>query len=284
MFGGKYPEFFNNPATNWVPGLFLGLIRSFQIYHHNMGEEFGDFLPIFSAFSRKSVEKKDDEIKPYDFYNSVFFRFVWPESHVEIYGEYGRYDYFWDKRDLTVQLDHSVAYNFGFRKLITLNWLENENIEVGIELTQLAKNANTTLRSQNSYGQGWYRSPAVQAGYTHNGQMLGAGIGPGGNMQTLNITWHRSLKSLGLQLERYVHNNDFFFEYVKDVRMHWVDPSASLLGSWDYKNLLFNFKFKTVFSRNYQWEFDYNVDDYWDPSGANDVFNFHGQIEVMYRF
>ena len=85
-------------------------------------------------------------------------------------------------------------------------------------------------------------------------------------------------------MERYVHNNDFHFANIKDIRMHWVDPSATLLGSWDYKNLLFNFKVKAVASKNYQWEFDYNVNDYWDDSGANDVFNFHGQISVMYRF
>lgn len=268
----------------WVSGLFIGLIRSYQIYHHKMGEEFGDYLPVFSALSRKKVEKKHGEVKPYDFYNSVFIRYVWPESHVEIYGEYGRSDYYWDKNDLTLQLDHSAAYNVGFRKLILLNQSKNKYIQVNMELTQLAKNANTILRDGQSYGQGWYRSSVVQASYTHRGQILGAGIGPGSNLQTLNITWHSTLKSLGLQLERYVHNNDFHFVKVKDVRMHWVDPSVSLLGSWDYKNLLFNFKFKTVFSKNYQWEFDYNVDDYWDARGANDVFNFHGQIGVMYRF
>lgn len=272
-----------NYTPKWVPGLHLGLIRSFQMYHNEMGDAFGDYLPVFSAFSEKNSLPKEGEANNYqnrDQYNSVFMRFVWPKSHVEIYGEYGRSSNYWDRRDLNVQLEHSNAFNFGFRKLMVLKNKHHDNIGVGMEFTQLAKNANSTLRGTRS----WYASTIVRHGYTHKGQLLGAGIGPGSNTGTLNISWHRSLKSLGLQLERYVHNNDFHLENIKDIRMHWVDLSASLNGAWDYKNLLFNFRLKFVKSQNYQWEFDYNLNDYWDYSGANDVINFQGQLGVMYRF
>ncbi len=272
----------------WVPGLFLGLIRSYQIYHKDMGTEFIDYLPVFTTYSRKKIEddiiEKEETLKPYDFYNSIFFRFVWEEANVELYGEYGRSDYFWDGRDLNLQLDHSAAYNMGFRKLMQLNKRENEYIEVGMELTQLAKGANSTFRSNGQYWQGWYKSNPVWQGYTHKGQMLGAGIGSGSNMQTINISWHKNLNSLGIQLDRLVHNNDFHQENIIDPRMHWVDLGAALKGSWEYKNLLFTFKFKGVAVKNYQWVFDWSPEDYWDVSGANDVFNFHGQIGVMYRF
>ncbi len=273
-----------NFQPRWIPGLSFGLIRSFQIYHKDKGEEFIDYLPVFSSFSRKKLEEKDEPVKPYDFYNSIFFRFVWPESNVEFYGEFGRSDYFWDSRDLNLQLDHSAAYNMGFRKLLKLNKRENEYIEVGMELTQLAKSANSTLRTDGQWWQGWYKSNPVWQGYTHKGQLLGAGIGSGGNMQTLNISWHKNLNSLGVQLDRYVHNNDFHQENIIDPRMHWVDLSAALNGSWEYKNLLFTYTFKGVAVKNYQWVFDWSPEDYWDPSGANDIFNFHGQIGVMYRF
>lgn len=267
----------------WVAGLHIGLIRSFQMYHNEMGDAIGDYLPIFNSFSEKSSIAEEGDANNYkrrDQYNSVFIRFVWPESHVEIYGEFGRSSNYWDNRDLIVQAEFSTAYNLGFRKLIALNNRFDDYIQVGMELTQLAKNANTILRGARS----WYASPIVRHGYTHKGQLLGAGIGPGSNLQTLNISWNRDLKSVGLQFERLVHNNDFHFENVKDIRMHWVDISATLHGNWNYKNLIFNFKLKAVTSLNYQWVFDYNWDDYWDATGADDVFNFHGQLGITYIF
>jgi hypothetical protein len=263
----------------WVPGLFIGLIRSFQIYHKDMDDGLIDYFPVFSAFSRKNAEDEEGEIKKYDSYNSIFLRFVWPESHVEIYGEYGRSDYYWDKRDFILEPEHSNAYNLGFRKLIPIGKHKDEYIQVHMELTQLAKNETTILRK----GHSWYASGVVRHGYTHKGQYLGAGIGSASNLQTLNISWIRSLKMIGFQFERYAHNEDFFFERIWDLRAHWVDISAAFTGNWDYKNLLFSLKLKAVVSKNYQWEFDPDPTTAWGAPSP-DTFNFHGQLGIMYRF
>lgn len=264
----------------WVPGLFIGLIRSFQVYHPEMGDEVLDYFPIFTAFGLEAAEKDGLNEKKRDSYNSVFFRFVWPESHIEVYAEYGRSDYYWDNRDKKVQLEHSVAYNLGFRKLVTLNKNQNKYLQFHAEITQLAKNANTILRN----GRSWYASNVVPHGYTHRGQILGAGIGSGSNSQTLNISWIKSLKSIGLQFERLVHNEDFFHEYINEIRMHWVDFSTTLIVNWDYKKLLLLMKLKGTKSYNYQWVYDINPDEYWDNSAGRDILNFHGQLSVIYRF
>lgn len=264
----------------WVPGLFIGLIRNFQMYHKDRGDGLNDYLPIFSAFSSKSAGGVDElDNKKYDFYNSIFFRFVWPESHIEIYGEYGRSDYYYDKRDRILEPDYSSAYNIGFRKLIPLNKGNDEYIQVHTEITQLAKNATTTLRA----GHSWYTSSVVLHGYTHKGQYLGAGIGSGSNLQTINISWIKSFKMIGLQFERYVHNDDFFFANITDLRAHWVDLSAALKCNWDYKNLLFSVDLKAVVSKNYQWVIDTGPTGYWG-SQSPDIFNFHGKLGIMYRF
>lgn len=263
----------------WVPGLIIGLIRSFQTYHDIMGDSVDDYLPIFSAFGRKSAEDENGGLKSFDRYNSIFIRFVWPESHVEIYGEYGRSDYYWDKRDFLLQAEHSNAYNIGFRKLIPINNSKNQYIQVHAEITQLAKNATTVLRN----GRSWYANDLIRDGYTHQGQYLGAGIGSGSNLQTLNISWFKSLKMIGIQFERYVHNDDFLFALIKDLRAHWVDLSGSLLAQWDYKNLIFSLRLKSVVSKNYQWVFDPDPLDYWGAPSP-DTFNFHGQMGIIYRF
>lgn len=293
-------RYFNGMVLNynpkWIKGLHVGLIRAFQMYREDMDSTFNAYLPIFSPFNEKKLQterKEGEELKlsnheKRDQYYSFFMRYVWTASHVEIYGEYGFSDNHWDGRDFMIEVEHSRAYNLGFRKLIMLKNNSKDIFQVGLELTHLSKNPVSVKRgAQEIYTQGsktWYTSTSIRHGYTHNGQMLGAGIGPGSNLQSLNIGWNRELKSVALLLERYVHNNDFHNENIEDVRMHWVDMVATLNGSWDYKNLLFNFKLKFVEAKNYQWLFDYNINDYWDTSGADDVFNFHGQIGVMYRF
>lgn len=285
-----------NYSPKWVKGLHLGLIRSFQMYRIDMDNSFDAFLPIFSPFKEKELQKQTEDTEEgelsnhqkRDQYYSFFMRYVWPEAHVEIYGEYAYADNHWDGRDFIVEMEHSTAYNLGFRKLIELNTSNDQIIQVGLELTHLSKNPISVLRgAQGAYQQGtktWYTGVGVRQGYTHNGQMLGAGIGPGSNLQSLNIAWNKGLKSLGIQLERYAHNNDFHNETVKDVRMHWVDLATALNGNWDYKNLLFSLNLKFVDAKNYQWEYDYNPEEYWDNSRGHDVFNFHGKLSVMYRF
>lgn len=42
----------------------------------------------------------------------------------------------------------------------------------------------------------WYTHSQVLDGYTNRGQVLGAGIGPGSNLQSLDINWVKGLKRL----------------------------------------------------------------------------------------
>ena len=117
------------------------------------------------------------------------------------------------------------------------------------------------------------------------GQLLVAGIGPGSNMQTLNISWIKGLKLVGLQLERYVHNNDFHYAAVLDTRYHWVDFIGSLVGEWNYKNLIFTAKVDGIVSFSYQFLYDpipSNPPFFWDP--AKNVYSIQALLGVMYRF
>ncbi|WP_297095239.1 capsule assembly Wzi family protein [uncultured Draconibacterium sp.] len=280
----------------WIDGLHLGLIRSFQMYKKDMDNSFDAYLPVFSSFREKKLQEQAEDTEEGELsnhqkresYYSFFMRYVWPEAHVEIYAEYGFADNHWDRRDFIVEMEHSSAYNLGFRKLLELPSAKNEVIQVGMEITRLAKNPESVLRgAQDTYQQGsktWYTGVGIRQGYTHKGQLLGAGIGPGSNLLSLNVGWNRGLKEIGLQLERYAHNQDFHNETIKDVRMHWVDLAAALNGSWDYKNLLFSLNLKFVGAKNYQWIYDFNPNEYWDNSRGTDIFNFHGKLGIMYRF
>ena len=265
----------------WVPGLFLGLTRSYIVYSKDLGKGFSDFLPVLNPFGKKGNGEVAENAKQRDQRASAFMRWVWQKTRAEIYVEYGREDYFWNLQDLEVEASHSSAYILGLSKLIPLKAHKNEYIRFNLEVTQLEMNPTTINRN----GQSWYMNTVIRDGYTNKGQLLGAGIGPGSNLQTINISWIKSLKTIGIQFERYLHNNDFFHAYIKDPRMNWVDLSAGLLASWDYKNLIFNAKLEAIRTINYQWVYTPIPSDppfYWDH--GKDVYNYHAQIGVTYRF
>jgi len=262
----------------WVPGLFLGLTRSFIIYHNDMNG-IGDYFPVFTPLTKKSNYGESDSKVPGDQRASVFIRWLLQKEHIELYFEYGREDHSYDLRDLTLQLDHSSAYICGFSKLFPLNTSGDRYIQFNFELIQLE--TNMTNSRENLYF--WYTHQAgIPQGYTNKGQMLGAGIGPGSSMQTTTVKWGKGLKSLGFQIERYVHNNDLFYLAIKDIRSHWVDINVAAIGEYNYQNLLFSAKLELIRSMNYQYNYEADPFKFWTP--GHDVYNLQANIGISYRF
>lgn len=268
----------------WIPGLFLGAARSFLIYSKDMGSGLNYYLPVFSFLTKKSGGGANGEVNSMrqDQLISVFMRWLIIKEDMEIYFEYGREDHSWDVRDFILEPEHSSAYLLGLRKLLSLNKLKGTSVQLILETTNLESPATTIARNKGEAKGSWYQHGQVKHGYTNLGQLIGAGIGPGGSLQTFDISWVKSLKQIGVQVERYRHNNDFWFDYVKDYRSHWVDLSAMAYAHWDYKKLLFTAKLKFISSYNYQWLYDPDNKDYWAHS--KNTFNFHGQLGIVYRF
>lgn len=270
----------------WVPGLFLGATRSLLIYNMDMGKGIGDYLTVFIPLAKSSLGSEEEvNSNRRNQLISIFMRWLFRESNAEIYFEYGRDDHAWDSRDFILEPSHSSGYIIGFRKLFKLQNKSDTHLQLILELSNLATN-QTTINRHNGNSIGfWYQNTAVRHGYTHNGQLLGAGIGPGSNLQTIDISWNRSLKQIGIQVERYVHNNDFWFRYFKDFRANWVDISYMAYANWDFKNFILFGKMKFLKSYNYQWLYEPQYEDvpeYWAPS--ENTFNFHLQVGITYRF
>ena len=266
----------------WVPGLFLGASRAFYMYHQNMGNRLSSYLPVFIPLSKKaSVGEGELETYEKDQLASLFIRWLLLKEHAEFYFEYGREDHAYNLRDLYLDLEHTRAYNLGFRKLIPLKNKPDQFIQVNMEVTHLEANNHNRVGGSSS----WYTHWSITQGYTHNGQLLGAGIGPGSNLQTLNISWIKGLKVIGLQVERYVHNKDFHYRAFLDTRYNWVDFIGSLVAEWNYKNLIFTAKMDGIVSFSYQFLYDpipSNPPFFWDP--AKNVYSVQALLGVMYRF
>jgi hypothetical protein len=263
----------------WIKGLFLGFDKSSVMYGKDLNG-IKDYLPIFSPF--KKVTSPTSQINKKDQMGSMFMRWLWTEEHAEIYFQFGQYNFEGNLTQALLSPNDSRAYVFGLRKLLPFNKSRNESIIIGIEAAQFQVNSLDLL----AQGKQWYVSNGVRQGYTNMGEALGAGIGPGANLQTVNVSWVRGLKRIGIELERFVHNNDFYYYAYKDSgdpRRHWTDLSFAAQGEWNYKNLIFNAKLQAIRSLNYQWYLRQNPGDpYW--VNGKDVTNVQVQAGVSYRF
>jgi len=259
----------------WIPGLFLGFDHS-SVYYVKDLDRVTDYLPLFASDVSRSRSIR---------LTSLFMRWLWTQEHAEIYFEWGQYNNTESALQQSLAPNNVRAYTFGIRKLLPLGSSKDENILLGIEATQLQENSLNNILS----GDEWYVNRFIRQGYTTEGQELGAGLGPGGNLQTVNVSWVKGIKKLGLQFERYVHNNDLYYltyTNTQDYRRHWVDLSIAAIGEWGGKNLIFNTKVQVIKSLNYQWYLPT------DPSkpvispyvNGGDAFNLQLQAGVTYLF
>jgi hypothetical protein len=272
----------------WVPNFFIGLDRTFVTNNRDMGSSFGDYFPIFKAPEKSSFNLPDgtnaEDVAARDQYIAFFTRYVLPESKAEVYFEYGRNDHSYNTRDGLVEPEHSRAYILGLRKLVPLRRTD-EYIQIGVEFTKLEEASTRFIRDTPS----WYGHYQVTDGYTNRGQVLGAGIGPGSNLQSLDVNWVKGLKKIGLTFERLVNNNDLFYDFAfasadknQYINRHWVDLSVAGNFAWTYKKFIVNSQLVYIRSLNYLYQWEPGV-SYWDWD-KQDVNNFHFKVGVMYKF
>lgn len=193
----------------WIKHLFIGVAAATNYYYKNIYDSNG-VSKIHTYPWYVKTEKGDKQVL-----GSIFFRYAMPEDKAEIYGEFGRSDRRaapWNLFGDTIPF----GYNFGIRKWVRVS--NSTQAEVIAEVTQLSlPDARLIFNEDAPYGlpkvNGYYTHPVVRHGYTHNGQMLGAGIGPGSNTQYLGISLYRKGSRFGIHGERIVHNNDFVYAH-----------------------------------------------------------------------
>lgn len=257
----------------WVKGLFLGFAKSSYLYQSDISG-IADILPLEGLIESNS-EKQGKKAS----LGSVFFRYALFEEQAEIYAEYGRSDRSASIINLITDNGYPRGYVVGLRKL-TDKRANGSQFEFAAELTQLELPTATLINQ----AQSWYTHDYVRQGYTNQGQVLGAGIGPGGSSQMMDISWVKGITKIGVMFERAVHNNDFYyytFANPPDASRHWIDLSTTFHADWQYKRFLFSSEMGLIRSLNYQWWLipyaGFNENKY-------DFLNFHGKISFSYRF
>lgn len=265
-----------NYQPRWLPGIFFGITRTFQTYSENL-KSFNDYIPLFRPFQKVKDNNQDDfGSDNNDQITSVYVRWLLKKAHAEIYFEYGKNDNSFNLRDFYLSPQHSRANLIGFRKLIVLNKLENEHLEIAFEATLLSQSIDRILRGAGSY----YVHGQILQGHTNRGEVLGAGIGPGGNMQTLNINWNNGFNRFGVQLERFEHQADFYdLNFASPTSNgQWLDFGFAAVYDRSYKQFLLTSKLQAIRSTNYQWQSGFN------NTLKKDVTNLNIEVGITYFF
>lgn len=243
-----------NYQPKWIPGLYLGLNRVFQVYGKDLGNGITDYLPVITPFQKKNLSNED--AKKRDQLASLFMRWVFHEAKAEIYVEHGWNDHSSSFYDLLLSPDHSRAFILGMRKLFPLA-KKDTYLSLHTEITHLQQTADRVVRPAGA----WYHHWHVRHGYTHKGQVIGAGIGPGSNLQSIHISFWQPQKVWGIMVERYAHNLDFFYDAYADPNQvfsqynrKWVDLNLNTYIRRSYKRFSLQASLNTSWMRNYQYQ------------------------------
>lgn len=194
-------------APSFLEGLSVGLTRVFYGYVPEEGVGVSDYFLVLQGvrkdnFSNPGNPAGDDEV---DQMLSFFARWVLPESGFEVYGEWARNDHAWNLTDFILEPEHSQGYTLGLQKAISLSG--QRRLTVRTELTHLEREPTFQTRPNPPY----YSHHIVHHGYTHRGEVIGAGIGPGGIQQTLAADVYTSWGRAGGIFRRRVRDNDAYY-------------------------------------------------------------------------
>lgn len=281
----------------WFPGLFLGASRIVQIggeprtnrdYFDNLylsakGEQTGSG-PDSGAINRNQIV-------------ALSFRYALSQAKIELYGEVGREDWAWDFEDFMTRPHATTAWMVGFRKLQDL--ANGSQLEIMAEYTRMQ--APMANYHSNVFGSGgvysFYMAGGGGAkGWTHNGQVLGAGIGPGSNMATIGIKKIKGYSTTSVSFERVAYNQDLFYSAIdylqlstsnplwKDHSKHFIDWGFLVQFHRAYGKMLVGYNVHLLRTYNFNWNYD--------PMGVADDFRFPGvnvwslnaEVSLVYLF
>jgi hypothetical protein len=173
-----------------ISGLEIGAARFFHSAWPREGIPRSYFTKPFQALLKNSlgnpggfVAGTDQGISDNQL-ASAFFRWVFPSSSFETYGEYGREDHSADLRDFVQEPDHSRTYGLGLRKV-----LRSDSTSISALRFEMINYELPTLARHRGEG-GIYVHTLLRQGHTNLGQPLGsdAGLGSGGGS---TIAWDR---------------------------------------------------------------------------------------------
>jgi hypothetical protein len=237
------PPFFSN--------LFLGANRIFQQYNQKNPSS---VLTEYYLIALKPIFRNvyQDNFYPIDQILSGYVKYVFPKEHAEVYFEYGWNDGSSNSRDLMLDLSHSTASIFGFRKLQYIN--KKTYLSIEAEATRMSQTPSYLQRNAGN----WYTHSQIKEGYLNDNQILGAGSGLGNNVQTLTLSWNNAIEKYGIKFQHIAQNPLSVINILtaSGGDRNWDDYCYGVIIKNKYKNIVFNLNIDWVNSKNYLWAGD----------------------------
>jgi hypothetical protein len=279
-----------NWRPKWIPNLFLGYAYSRQYYKHQLNS----YGQTYSFFSKNFTKVE---------LGSLMFRFFLPKDHAEFYGEMGipnKSPWPWK----FFEKNPKTGFVFGVTKLTKFKTVKSY-LRINIEMCQLQLNNPKDLfypgwAFVGGLPNSWYTSDIIKQGYTNQGQILGASIGPGSNSQTINLSYHYKYNHIGIMIERISQNNDFFSVVYFSGRngqvdasygqvwgyynKYWVDINSKIYAQiMPIKNVLISASLMQTDAMNYRWlKFPEPGKLYDEGSTQTDKYNVQFQLSLKY--
>jgi hypothetical protein len=238
-------------SPKWVKNFYMGLASSTSAYRNSVNRKAVSF-PFFTSY------------KPIKL-GSFFLRYNMPKDNAEIYFEFGRADKMATPFNI-IKDSIPMGYTAGIRKFMPI-FHGKSHFFIGMEITRLELPDPRLVFTPNSpFGlpltNSWYTASDITQGYTNNGQVIGAWIGPGSNSQTIQFGWMKASKKIIITGQRVQHNNDFYYyNYLtNDLRSnyqnpnkHWADVSATAQFQYNIRNILLSAAWSYTSLINYRW-------------------------------
>ena len=213
---------FSGFAATWQPpgleGLALGVTRAVYRPVDGTSDALPHLFDVFMSYPGRPDDRPvtlrkvngdvtvlpDSAQRPGpDHIYSLFGRWVFPKSGFEVYGEYSRTEFPASFRDLLEAPGHTQGYTLGLQWGRALRGGQNA-FRLQTEHTYVERSTTFRDRPVGTY----YTSRRVPQGYTNQGRVLGAAIGPGSSSHWLALDYFGPSWQVGLFGERVRWNND----------------------------------------------------------------------------
>lgn len=273
-------------SPSFIKGLHLGFSRTFIENYSKSGLAGRHIFRVLQPFTEDRFAL-DNQTDSAIHMLSFFGRWVIPEYGFEFWAEWGRNDNSFDQRNAFREPVHTRSYVLGFLKRFNIS--EEKWLVWDTELTQLENLENT----QTSYPV-WYEHHYVKQGFTHQGQVLGAGIGPGSSNLRMGVTYYEPRGSIGLSINRVVNNNDRLFRHKDHIRRnqerilrdHWGHDIPQYPNIYDLYDTEYRFGGHTVLFLPYNIELqaDLHYSFFMNRHNIyeNDINNLHTVVTFRY--
>jgi Capsule assembly protein Wzi len=228
--------------------LSLGVARSVYAPADGAADALSGGALVFTRWDQTGAPTPE----PSEQITSFFGRLLMPAAGMEVYAEWARTRLPLTFRDLLESPEHSQGYTLGLQWLRSLR---GGDLRLQAEHTYLEESPTYAWRQNGS----WYASAVVPQGYTHEGQVLGSPVGPGGSGQWLAADWLRGRGRAGVFLARVRWAQDAYYDQPGGFN-RYLAYDVSVLGGARAAWVLGGVRVDTEYAFEHRWNIFFQND------------------------